>query len=945
MGRKIQATENPRPPHNDGVSLPLDGPGGRGNRDEIENQATVAGLPQPGDEVTPELDFLELVREAEQQAAQYIAQINRAGWSQAYKAFHNEHFTGSKYTRPDYRNRSQLFRPKTRSAVRKDMASVAASLFNQIDAINCLPGDEGDPIQRGAAAVMEELVNYRTDRTSGKASIPWFLVSIGARQDAMITGICLSKQSWRLELRRETPDEAAKRAAEEAAEAAMAAVAAMAQSSGNNGGVPPAAPPPIPPAGGMPPGNETQTPPTQAQPMAANPGGLPLGQPPEGGPPAQVQVSAEVAPGWLPKIDRPDCQLIPPENFIIDPSTDWTDPAQNAQYIIIKWPMQIEEVRAKQQSPINPWLKVDEAILTGSVEDSRIETAAIRRARERGTDRFQRAQQTSQTFKIVWVYEVFMRVADEDWTFLSISDRAYLTEPKRTIDVYPEQGGERPLVLGYGSLESHRLFPMSAVESWQMMQHEVNELVNLSLDAIKQNVMPVSKVRRGRQIDVDQVRKRSQGSSIMVSQPDDVTWERPPDIPQSIPLFMRDIELEMDDLAGQFNGQSAEMNNALSRTLGGLRLVAGSANAVQEFDIRVWLETWTNPVLAQIVKLEQYYEHDPIILGLCGDRAKLMQKHGISEISDQLMEQEVTIRINVGLGAGDPQARLQRFGSATQVAMPLLQASPEFQRGELEVDAMAVMEEVYGAAGYRDGGRRFVKPGQPQQQNPLMDLQAQKLQADIVKSERQGKSSLLTGLAAVAKVALGNKQLEADQTNSLLDGVMQATDMGHGHAMEHKKHALEQSRHILDQTQTGFDHGMAVNQHHAARADAAHQQGMDIAQHQAGREDAAHQQNMDRYNAASAASDNENAGGGGKGGPPPAAASPQPPPPPEPPQPAAAPAPPAPRPVPIRYDFQRDPHTGRIVAAIPIYSDQPPAAPSAHNPLRAPFPPPVSRAA
>ncbi len=37
---------------------------------------------------------------------------------------------GLKYTRPEWRGRSRLFVPKTRTAVRKDMAAVAASLFN-----------------------------------------------------------------------------------------------------------------------------------------------------------------------------------------------------------------------------------------------------------------------------------------------------------------------------------------------------------------------------------------------------------------------------------------------------------------------------------------------------------------------------------------------------------------------------------------------------------------------------------------------------------------------------------------------------------------------------------------------------------------------------------------------------------------------------------------------
>jgi hypothetical protein len=641
--------------------------------------------------------------------------------------------------RPDFRGRSKLFRPKTRSAVVKDEAAVAASLFNNLDAINCLAGNESDQKQRAAAAVMEQLINYRTDRSSGKASIPWFQIAMGSRQDSLLTGICLSKQYWKLDLKKTHQEKE-----------------------------------------------------------------MVLGE---------DNVYAEhVRDVFSPDIDRPDCILIPPENFVIDPAADWTNPVQTAQYVILKFPMHVEEVRRKQESPLNPWHDVDDDILRTAVESGKYDMAAMRRAREFGLDRLDETQ-TGTDFQIVWVYENFMRVGGEDWTFFSISDRAFLTDPKPVSEVYPEQGGERPLVMGYGSLEAHRIFPMGPVESWQMHQVELNDLVNLGLDALKQNVMPVSKVKRGKQVDLDQVKRRSYGSSIMVTDPTDVTWERPPDLPQSLPLMTRALELEFDDLAGQFNNQTVQDNNALSRTLGGLKLVAGSANAVQEYNIRIWIETWAQPVLSQLVRLEQYYESDPVVLGICGDRAQLFQKHGIDQITDELLEQEITVRVSVGLGAGDPMQRLQKFQAAVGVAGPLLAQSKEFQSGEYSIDADAIMDECFGAVGYRDGGKRFIKRGQPQQ-NPLQDLKTKELQAKIAKEERTGKAAMMTGLASLAKVALGNKEAEAMQANALMDRALKAKDLGVTHAHRHHELNLAAMDH-------GHRHGLAIAQHrHNVRNDA-----------------------------------------------------------------------------------------------------------------------------
>jgi hypothetical protein len=55
---------------------------------------------------------------------------------------------------------------------------------------------------------------------------------------------------------------------------------------------------------------------------------------------------------WKPFIDRPDCQLIPPENCTIDPACDWTNPAQDSAYFIIRWPMRIDEIKRMQQHPL-----------------------------------------------------------------------------------------------------------------------------------------------------------------------------------------------------------------------------------------------------------------------------------------------------------------------------------------------------------------------------------------------------------------------------------------------------------------------------------------------------------------------------------------------------------------------------------------------------------------
>lgn len=721
-GRKSNPGLIRPPPGEDGIEHPIE-------IDEIENAAQDSATGNiPNDDLGDDEDddfnekpsdkeFLEMVREAEGQAQFYSSQINRRAWERAYKAYRQQHFDGSKYTTTDFKNRSRLFIPKTRSAVRKDLAATRASLFGSLDAINAMPGNEADPHQRASAAVVQELLNYRTDRSNNKASIPWFHVALGARQTSLMTGFCVSKQSWKLELKRK--------------------------------------------------GTETFR---------------------DGGEERERDV-------WSPHIDRPDCQLIPPENCVIDPAADWTNPAQDSAYFIIKWPMRLDEIKRKQRDPRKPWNKVPDAVLKSAGEGALLQAAAIRRAREQGIDRYDETQ-AGNNFDVIWVWESFIRTAGEDWTFISIGDKHMLTDPAPVEEVYPEQAGERPLTFGYGSFEAFCVFPQAAVESWQMLQQEANDIRNLTLDAFKQNVMPVTKVVRGRQIDLDQLKRRGQGTAIMVGKADDVTWERPPDVPASAQAIKQQLDIDFDDLAGQQNYGTVENNNSLGKTLGGLKLAAGAANAVQEFDIGIWVETWAEDALNQIVKLEQYYESDETVLGLCGERAQLWEKHGISEITDELLENNVTIRVNIGFGSGDPQQRLAKFQMASQVALPMAQLDPRFKTGEMSVDAEAVFQEVFGGAGFRDGGKRFIKKGQPQanaQGDAMADeskASAELKRSQAGKAQSDAKAGIIKALVAAAGVGLDLKamgfdqdKMQFDQSIQHMDQMGKAMDLGHSHGL------------------------------------------------------------------------------------------------------------------------------------------------------------------
>jgi hypothetical protein len=697
--------------------------GGESLENQAQRHAETDGTSEGSKSAEPDTgiptddEFLQLVTEATAQGQFYSNQVNKRAWERAYMAFRQQHFAGSKYGTSEFKNRSRLFIPKTRSAIRKDVAAVAASMFGSKETVSIEAGNSEDMRQKGGAAIIQQLVDYRTDMANGKDATPWFLTALGARQTSLITGFCVSKQFWKLELRKH--------------------------------------------------GQEDYD--------------------------DEESGTKKTRDVWKPVRDRPEVMLIPPENCTIDPACDWTNPAQDSAYFIIRYPMRIDEILRRQEDPLRPWRKdITADQLRACGEGARIEASAIRRARDQGLDRMDEAMTgAGPEFDVIWVWESYIRCAGDDWTFISAGDKFMLTDPAPVAEVYPEQHGDRPISMGYGNFEAFCVFPMSAVESWQMLQQEANDVRNLTLDAFKQNVMPVTKVKRGKQVDLEQLRRRGQGSAIMVTDQMDVTWEKPPEIPQAAQLIKQQIDIEFDDLAGQQNYGSVATNNALGDTLGGLKLAAGAANAVQELDMRVWTTTWAEPVVRQIVNLEQYYESDQIIIGRCGDTAKLMQKYGIDEITDELLEHDVNVRVSIGYGSGDPQQRLAKFQMGYQAAAPLLAMDPDFKSGKKVVDGEAVMAETFGAVGYRDGGKRFIKDGPPQPQNPMMQPEIADKMAGAELKKSQAKAAILNALSNAAKVGIQLQDAELQKAIEMfglherhVDQIGRAQEMGHQHGKD-----------------------------------------------------------------------------------------------------------------------------------------------------------------
>jgi hypothetical protein len=467
-------------------------------------------------------------------------------------------------------------------------------------------------------------------------------------------------------------------------------------------------------------------------------------------------------------------ELHPPENAIVDMGAPFYDVVQGGAFFIMKVPMHVGDVRSmmqpgRQRMGGGAWFTVSDAKIAKAVQDAGAES--VRRARDGGNDRYSRQQTPNVSdFDIVWVHENFIRCEGKDFHFWSLGTAQILSDPREVIDAYPAHRGERPYVMGIGSIEAHNVLPMSAVESWKPLQDETNDIRNLTLDTLKQGIAPATIVRRGAQIDLRQVREHGPDQIIQASDIErDIRFMEFPK-PDAGAYAMSDrINNEMSELAGNFATSDVQSNRALNETVGGMQLLSGSANSVQEFDLRVWVETWVEPVMRHMVWLEQYYESDDKLIALASKKSGAFEHFGETPDMDKLLDAQISVRVNVGIGAADPMQRLGKLHQGLQM-LAEVGATGVFQ-GQVKAKAEYIFDEVLGLAGYRDATRFFdFTDAQEAQQNQPPDPNQMKMQVESQKLDQSAK---------IAQIELAMKQIELQmkQQELQLASQSQAGDM------------------------------------------------------------------------------------------------------------------------------------------------------------------------
>jgi hypothetical protein len=709
--------------------------------------------------------FVKCFKDSLRSSREYQQKKLQSSMNRSYRAFQNRHMNGSKYDTARYKSRSKIFKPKTRQAVMKNLATAAQAFFSTQDVVSISPERASDKLQASTAIFLHEVLNYRLDRRNRWAGPNWFLTLTGAVQDTQIAGYCVTKQYWEYE------------------ERTVKNYATV----------------------------------TRQQPILDNTG-QPLRDMLTGEPVLEDVEEETVSDDQEITRDRLMIMNIPAEQAYIDQTGDWRDPIQEGGFFFAGFAVRLDDVRdiINQQADRNvmggkAWRKVDVSALTGATNDRDSQAAGVRRSRNDGIDPLE-GLYTSKDNQTVWLYECFYRKDGEDWHFWMVGENTLLSDPRPTIDSYPGHCGERPYVRGVGNVETHRVYPMSTVESVQPLQNEINDVTNLGLDAMKMAISPITVVKRGSNPDLKQLQNRGPDATIFANNVDDVTFTRAPDPSSNSLQYLNILSNDFDDSAGVFSQSSVQSNRTLNETVGGMQLIAGSANAMTEFTLRVFVETWAEPTLAQCVNLIRYYESDEVVIAVAGENAGLIENIdteddgtldprqaqqdaaeeegetpdqqkkeppiSIDQVLGHLDRAQVTVKIDVGIGALDPQQRLGKFMQAWQGTKDI---APLLAEQGIQPNGEALTQELWGLSGYKDGADRFfMKAPKKQGEGPPESVQLQqlkgqqdaektqanndtKLQIEQMKQEIQNKDLMLKAQAQAHKEKMDQLDLKMQQ--------------------------------------------------------------------------------------------------------------------------------------------------------------------------------------
>lgn len=451
--------------------------------------------------------------------------------------------------------------------------------------------------------------------------------------------------------------------------------------------------------------------------------------------------------------DQPCVDLVALENFRFDPSASWVDPVNTSPYNIHLIPMYVGDVKERMTGP-NPkgqrWFYYDDTYFRVENPDDSTRSARLGSAQ----DPTQQKRSVSD-YDIVWVHRHIHRWAGTDYEFYMLESEHFLTDPEPLEKTVFH--GQRPYVLGITILETHKPIPTSVPKLVKGLQDDVNELKNQRFDNVRFVLNKRWFAKRGKNVDLASLVRNTPGGITLLDDPEgdvrEITW---PDVTASAYQEEDRNTQSFDDLIGNFSSSSIQMARSAREPARAMTLLQAPANILTEYLLKTYAVTFVQPVLRQLVLLEQHYETDETILAIAGQKAKVFQKFGVDRVTDDMLDRELTVNINVGMGATDPVTKLQKFILAMQSFAQIAVKPPP------GVNLEEVLKEICALSGYQDG-ERFTMGQNPELIKLQQTIQALMQKMKALELDKHNKHE-----ANVVKLVTSRNKIHGDLAKTVL---------------------------------------------------------------------------------------------------------------------------------------------------------------------------------
>ena len=692
-------------------------------------------------ESSQDKDYLAITQRAYRSGIDYQTANLKSQWDRNICNFLSLHPSGSKYRTDEYRHRSRLFRPKTRSSIRQKEAALVLAFFSTSDVVSVKADDQDDKNNVAAAKALKFLVSHRMNK-----GLMWFQNSIAAFQESLVMGTVISHQGW-------------ERIEEEYAEDAV----------------------------------EDQYDDVTGE---------------------IVPITKKVKKTRIVK-DEAFIQLIPNENFLIDPGAHWIDPVGTSPYTIELMPMYVvdildymDHIDTKTGQP--KWKKYSLGEISKAAS-GRFGSDSTRQTREAGRQDPKATGHNEITeYDIVWVFRVIAKIPDKgDMLWYTLGEHLMLSKPVPVKEAYKHlKHGEKPYVAGISIIEAHRNYPSSLTQLGEDIQSATNTNQNQRFDNVQQVLNKRTFVKRNAQVDLRSLRRNIPGSLTLMNDPKrDVEVHEPGDVTSSSYNEQNLFNSDFDEIMGSFSAGSVASNRQLNETVGGMQMLKDPSNALTEYLIRVFATTWATPVLDQIVRLEQAYETDEILLKKA---IKGASKEG-EEVD--LKDPSLTVTVNVGYGITDPEGRVKRVLYGVESIGRLAPGAASRLKDE------EVTKEIMGILGYQDGSRfyrtddeqakyREENPPPPNEAQMKIESQEKIKEAEIMSKER----------IVIAEIDDNDRVKEAEIMSK--ERIV-AAELSVNEGDMNAKHVLELGKHDVEIEKLDNDKmGLAIKREDMLRKDA-----------------------------------------------------------------------------------------------------------------------------